>query len=246
MEKVFFVSDAHISGPEDPRYKKFLAFLSHVIDKKASRLVILGDLMEFFYGSSSYVEKIYPEMFDGFRKLHSAGVEVHYLYGNHDFNFEIPHVHLKTSPNLVTFMGNGDAIYAYHGDGLDPRDHQYRLLRFVLRSDLFKLIASTIPKNILYKVAGRFSGLSRRINHHKKIFGDRERLYREKAEKEFLSSSLFRYVVFAHTHVPQLCRYAMKGDKSKYYVNPGFFGEDGTYAVIDRDSVYIGVFNTKC
>ena len=245
MEKVFFVSDVHISGPKDPRYKKFLAFVDYVIEQKANGLIILGDLFEFFYGSSSYMEKMYPEVFRSFRKLYSAGIEAHYLYGNHDFNFELPFPYLSTGPSLVTFINREHAMFAYHGDGLDPYDHQYRFLRSVLRSRSFKLFASLVPQTILYKAASFFSAVSRKVNHNKKIFSGSERVYREMAERNVLKKDLFKYAVFAHTHVPQLCKYDI-GGKTKYYINPGFFGKDSTYAVIDKGSVYIGVFNTKC
>lgn len=245
MEKVFFVSDVHISGPKDPSYKRFLSFVDYVIEQEADSLIILGDLFEFFYGSSSYIEKKYPALFKAFKKLHSSGIETYYLYGNHDFNFNLSNVHLLSGPNLVTVVGKKDTLFAFHGDGLDPSDYQYRFLKFILRSKAFKLISYLIPQILLYKVAGFFSELSRKINHNKKVLGGRERFYKESAEKDILNKGSFKYCVFAHTHVPQLCTYNI-GGKTSYYINPGFFGEDSTYAVIDRGSVYIGVFSAKC
>jgi UDP-2,3-diacylglucosamine hydrolase len=123
MEKIFFVSDVHISGPKDPRYKRFLAFIDYVIQQKADGFVILGDLFEFFYGSSSYTEKLYPELFKRFNDLHDAGMKLFYLYGNHDFNFKIPYKYIQASSDLVTFVGKDEKLFAYHGDGLDPHDH---------------------------------------------------------------------------------------------------------------------------
>ncbi len=245
MEKVFFVSDVHISGPKDPRYKRFLAFVDYVIEQKAGSLIILGDLFEFFYGPSAYMEKTYPEIFKSFRRLYSAGIESYYLYGNHDFNFELPYPYLSTGPSLAKLIEEDKAVFAYHGDGLDPHDRQYRFLRAILRSHAFRFLSKLVPQAVLYKTAGLFSSLSRRINHNKRIFSSNERVYRESAERNVLKKELFKYVVFAHTHVPQLCKYD-NGGNTKYYINPGFFGKDSTYAVIDKDSVYIGVFSSKC
>ncbi len=245
MEKVFFVSDVHISGPNDPRYKRFLSFVDYVIEQNADSLIILGDLFEFFYGSSSYIEKTYPALFKVFKKLDDAGIEIYYLYGNHDFNFKLSKSYILSGPNLVTVVGEKDALFAFHGDGLDPSDYQYRFLKYILRSKIFKFVSYAIPQAVLYRIAGFFSGVSRKTNHNKKVLGGRERFYRESAEKNILDKGSFKYCVFAHTHVPQLCTYN-NGGKTSYYINPGFFGEDSTYAVIDRGSVYIGVFSAKC
>jgi len=245
MEKVFFVSDVHISGPKDPRYKRFLSFVDYAIEQEADCLIILGDLFEFFYGSSSYIEKKYPALLKTFKRLHDAGIETYYLYGNHDFNFKFSTTSILSGPDLIKVIGEKDTLFAFHGDGLDPTDHRYRFLKTVLRSKAFSLVSAVIPQALLYKVAGLFSALSRRTNHKKKIFGGRERFYKEHAEKNILDKGAFKYCVFAHTHVPQLCSYNV-GGRTCYYLNPGFFGEDSTYAVIDRGSVYIGVFNTKC
>jgi len=245
MEKVFFVSDVHISGPKDPRYKRFLSFVDYVIEQDADSLIILGDLFEFFYGSSSYIEKKYPALFKAFKKLSEAEIEVYYLYGNHDFNFKLPVPYIMSGPNLTTVVGEKETLFAFHGDGLDPSDYRYRFLKSVLRSKIFKIVSSLVPQTFLYKIAGFFSELSRKTNHDKKVLGGRERFYKESAEREILNKGSFKYCVFAHTHVPQLCHYNI-GGKTSYYVNPGFFGEDSTYAVINRGSVYIGVFIAKC
>jgi UDP-2,3-diacylglucosamine hydrolase len=245
MEKVFFVSDVHISGPKDPRYKRFLSFIDYVIEQEADSLIILGDLFEFFYGSSSYIEKKYPALFRSFKSLYDAGIETYYLYGNHDFNFKLSTTHLLSGPNLVTVVGEKDTLFATHGDGLDPSDYQYRFLKSILRSNIFKIVSSLVPQAMLYKVAGFFSELSRKINHNKKVLGGRESFYKESAEREILTKGSFKYCVFAHTHVPQLYSYNT-GDKTNHYINPGFFGNDSTYAVIDSGGVYIGVFSAKC
>ena len=68
--------------------------------------------------------------------------------------------------------------------------------------------------------------------------------YREYALNK-LSNTDIDLVVMGHTHVAELSSIKNKKGGNKYYMNTGFFRNNGTYGVIDRDSVYIGVFDDK-
>ena len=52
-------------------------------------------------------------------------------------------------------------------------------------------------------------------------------------------------VAMGHTHVSELSNVKSERGRNKYYMNTGFFRDNGTYGVIDSDSVYIGVFDKK-
>lgn len=242
MEKVYFVSDAHIASSKDPVYQKFLSFLDYVIQSKADTLVILGDLFEFFYGSSRYIQKEYPKLFKSLEKLHLNGIKIYYLYGNHDFNFKLPFDYIVYGPELMSSLSNGKTFYAYHGDGLDPKDYKYRFLKKILRSRSFKILITVIPDTLLYKLASFFSGISRDINKKHKYKVDADKPYIEYAKAKLFGPNKYDYVVMGHTHVATLASYGSE-DSPAYYINPGFFAKDGSYVVIDKGVVSLNCWN---
>jgi UDP-2,3-diacylglucosamine hydrolase len=246
MAKVFFVSDIHIKWPNDERHKKFLSFLDLVLKKGASHLFILGDLFEFFYGKPDYIVKKYHGIFNKLEELSLSGVKIHYLYGNHDFSFGHIASFISVEEQISAIELGGKKLSAFHGDGIDPSDVKYRILKRFLRGKLFWLFASIIPDPVLYGLASLFSGLSRNINlstRSKKLSGWEP--YRQKA-LSLLENSDLDMVVYAHTHVAELSILkevlTPSSTCQKVYVNTGFFGRDGTYCMMSDDVVCVGVF----
>jgi len=245
MAKVFFVSDAHIKSPNDDRHRRFVLFLDHVLKSKATHLFILGDLFEFLYRDTDYIFRIYKEIFEKLRVLSDTGVKIYYLYGNHDFSFISRDGIIFVEDKVPLIEISGKKLCIFHGDGLDPSDIKYRILKRFLRGRLFKLIAGILPDPLLYGIAGVFSSLSRNINISSSARNGRGWLpYRNNAI-DVLGSSDVDIVVYAHTHVAELSMLKSPktaSSKLKLYVNTGFFGRYGTYCMMDDDIVSVGVF----
>jgi UDP-2,3-diacylglucosamine hydrolase len=244
MAKAFFVSDAHIGSPSDPAYKRLLSFVDHAGKESATYLFMMGDLFEFLHGHGGYIVKMYRELFDKLKKLSSKGTKIYYLYGNHDFNFDLPFDFIHCMELVDSIVIDGMKFHISHGDGLDPMDTKYRMLRSVVRSRLFDLLSKLTPDIILYRAAGICSNISRSTGVHKMVNENRFLCYRDHALRKLASTDL-DVVVFGHTHVPDLSRVSLKNGKYKYYINPGYFGKNGTYGIIDGSTVYIGVFNDR-
>jgi UDP-2,3-diacylglucosamine hydrolase len=244
MAKAFFVSDVHIKKTNDDRYRKFMAFLDYVLKNKASHLFILGDLFEFLYGNPNYIIKKYSLLFNKLEKLGSSGVKIYYLYGNHDFSFDLMFPFIKVEKEIPRIIFEGKNLGLFHGDGLDPSDKKYIFLKGVLRSKIFRIFASLLPSSILYALAGFFSNLSRNINlskNSRKFAGWKP--YRDKAIS-LLESTDLDVLIYAHTHVAELTllRNTSSKIRQKIYINAGFFGENGSYCMMDNDLVYVGIF----
>jgi len=253
MIKAFLVSDAHIWGRKSPRYSSFLGFLDFVSSSNATHLFILGDLLEFLYGDGKYAVKLYSELFDKLKSLSKKGCKIYYLYGNHDFNFQLPFNFIESAERFDPIDLGGVKVTMFHGDGLDPRDYKYRFLKSVVRSGFFKMLSKMIPNFILYKMANLCSRLSRAVN--KKMRADlrgvdsrcadsRGAPYRDHAI-ELLKTTDAGIVVLSHTHKAELFDVYVGGQK-KYYLNTGFFGEDKSYGIIDDKGVCLCVFNEGC
>ena len=145
----YFISDAHLGvnppGAVPGREKMLLDFIES-IRGKASHLVIVGDLFEFWYEYNDYVNRNHFELFFALRELVLSGCEVHILRGNHDFaygDFFPKSVGVQVHRSLVLEI-QGKKVYFHHGDGVAKSDRGYRFLRRVLdlplNRKLFKLI----------------------------------------------------------------------------------------------------------
>ncbi|MFH1223855.1 MAG: UDP-2,3-diacylglucosamine diphosphatase [Pseudomonadota bacterium] len=246
MIKAFLVSDAHISGPKSPRYGSFLKFLDYIYANNATHLFIIGDLFEFLYGDGKYAVKRYAELFGKLELLHKKGVSIHYLYGNHDFNFVLPLAFdfIHSDPRIDLMDIGGKKITIYHGDGLDPADYKYRFLKRVVRGRSFSVLTKLLPDPILYKLAELCSMLSRTFNSGRYKNPARAKPYRDYAVS-LLEKTDADVVVFSHTHIPELFDVYVRGVK-KYYLNTGFFGESRNYAVMDDKGVCLCVFDERC
>ena len=145
----YFISDAHLGvNPPGavPGSEKMLLDFIESIRGKASHLVIVGDLFEFWYEYNDYVNRNHFELFFALRELVRSGCEVHILRGNHDFaygDFFPKSVGVQVHRSLVLEI-QGKKVYFHHGDGVAKSDRGYRFLRRVLdlplNRKLFKLI----------------------------------------------------------------------------------------------------------
>ncbi|MEI6080310.1 MAG: UDP-2,3-diacylglucosamine diphosphatase [bacterium] len=244
MAKMFFVSDAHIGSIDDVAYKRFMSFIDRMKKETATHLFILGDLFEFLHGRGAYITKKYNKLFTELESLSLTGTKIYYLYGNHDFDFTLPFNFIHSASSIDKLKVDAKNIMVSHGDGLDPKDTKYRFLKSIVRSGLFRASVKMIPDSVLYRLAGLFSVVSRSSNPGKMVNDNRFLCYRDYAVEK-LSHSDLDVVVLGHTHVPDLSRVTSKDGKIKYYINTGYFGKNGTYGMIDNDTVCVGVFNNK-
>jgi len=91
LEKPFyFISDLHLGAPsltmefETKRRTELLKFLNMVV-QGGDRLVIVGDLFDFWYEYKYVVPKSYFWLYTKLRELVDKGIAVDYVAGNHDF-----------------------------------------------------------------------------------------------------------------------------------------------------------------
>ena len=86
----YFISDAHLGidppGAVPDREQIFVQLLSSW-KGKASHVVVVGDLFEFWYEYNYYIASAHFDLYRAFAELVESGVEVHVLQGNHDFAY---------------------------------------------------------------------------------------------------------------------------------------------------------------
>ena len=167
METAVFVSDLHLGAlypkANPKRAELFVEFLNSWTGQ-AGHLVILGDLFEFWMEYRHYIPKGYFDVLAAIRDLQRRGTEIHYLCGNHDFNLgnffsESLGITVHDGPLELTLQGK--RVLLLHGDGLDPTDISYRLMRAVLRHPLSNRLYRLLHPDLGMALALRVGKLSR-------------------------------------------------------------------------------------
>ena len=198
----YFISDAHLGvtppGAVQDREKKLVRFIES-IRGKASHLVIVGDLFEFWYEYRDYVCRNHFELFFALRELVESGCEVHLLQGNHDFaygDFFPKTLHVSVHKDLVLEL-QGKRVYFRHGDGVAKSDFGYRLFRKVLDFPLNRFLFSQIHPDWGMALA-RFVGRSSRKAGESRVIKMEE--YLDWANS-MLREKKCDYCILGHHHI---------------------------------------------
>ncbi|MBN1480466.1 UDP-2,3-diacylglucosamine diphosphatase [candidate division KSB1 bacterium] len=240
MNKIYFLSDVHL-GAHDDRLEKLkeqrLLSFFRMIEVESADLVIVGDLFDFWFEYKQVVPRKHFRVL-GYLALLAAEREIHYLAGNHDFwlnSFMRNEIGLIVHDDEYVLNSSGRRIYMRHGDGLLKNDVGYRFLKRILRNKVNIFLYRLLHPDIGIPFALFFSHLSRNSGEKKSdTYADLD--YRHYAfamiEKEF------DIVVLGHTHWAALAPH-----KHGYYVNPGFWGMNFTYAVVENGVPFLFAWN---
>jgi UDP-2,3-diacylglucosamine hydrolase len=199
---VYFLSDAHLGGEsksrERSREARLHRFLTHVASN-GTALYVVGDLFDFWFEYRTAIPRRHFETLAALRDLRRAGIEIHYLTGNHDFwlgPFLSEELGLITHQGPVSFESQGRRVWLHHGDGLVGGDLGYRVLKRLLRNPLSIGLYRWIHPDWGIPLAHFFSNLSRDSRRRGPFDGDR--LWREIAEPRFAEG--YDTVLVGHFH----------------------------------------------
>lgn len=147
--KTLVFSDVHLKVSPNGRdtLDAFVAFLRGIDASEVDRIVILGDLFDFWFEYKHVIFSGYFDVLCAFAELREAGVEFHFFCGNHDFwagRFLVERLDFSiySDPTILDF--GRKRVLLVHGDGIDPDDRAYRVYRAIARAKpvvwLFRLI----------------------------------------------------------------------------------------------------------
>jgi len=166
MEKIFFVSDAHLGSGEKSDHQteqKLLDFINHV-KKHGDRLYIVGDLFDFWFEYRSVIPRTYFNVLIALRTLVTNGIKVNFITGNHDFwvdSFFRQDLEISVHEAPLEVTIDGYRLFIAHGDGLAKKDTGYRLLKKVLRHPINIRFYRLLHPDVAFALAGFFSRTSR-------------------------------------------------------------------------------------
>lgn len=243
-KQVYFISDAHLGidlkVSSSERERLLVGWLEQ-IKSKASHLYLVGDIFDFWFEYKSTVPKGYFRLFNALTNLVEAGVEIHFIKGNHDMwtfgYFEEMGIHVHD--DHVIKEHHNTHFYVTHGDGKGTGHSKYLLIKSILRSRLGQFIFSCIHPTLGLSLMKRMSGLSRHHgqNSTHKVDHKSIMVYADDLAKTIP----YDYFICGHQHDAQITPLANHPTKS--YVNLGDWMSYFTYAVWDGKEVKIQKYN---
>jgi len=150
--RTLFLADAHLHHPDDRNYRYLLEFLAEQTGK-VDRLVLLGDIFEFWVGYRHIVFANYVPLLERLGTMHRAGTQLIFVEGNHDFHmgpYFSEQLNCRILPDGGTLEIDGLKLFVAHGDQANPNDTGYRLLRAFWRSALTRLLIRIVPPDLAW------------------------------------------------------------------------------------------------
>ena len=223
MKTVVF-SDVHLQPDQPPAEGRvFTGFLYGLCAGGVERVVILGDLFDFWFEYRHAIFSGYFEVLRALAALRDGGVEVHLVCGNHDFwsgRFleETLGMRVYREPARMDFGGRQALLV--HGDGENPRDRAYRVYKRIARAKpvigLFRLLHPDFAMGLARCVSGTSRRLARVEDPAK---GAEAAALREFAAKT-LAAGPFDIVMAGHAHAPAIEEIATARGRG-LYINTG-------------------------
>jgi UDP-2,3-diacylglucosamine hydrolase len=160
-----FIADVHLRLGEPARARRLGAWLA-AQRGRCDRLVILGDLFDFWIGPKHLDLPDYREPLEALGRWTAAGVPVEMFAGNRDFYLADA---LTRRYGITVFDDfdiraiGGRCVYLCHGDLLCGGDTRYRRARWIIRSRLIETIFTSLPVRLSYFLADGYRNHSRRV-----------------------------------------------------------------------------------
>ena len=227
--RAVFLSDAHLGLPEDPHYRRMLAFLEGL--EGVSDLFLLGDVFAYWMGFGRAPAR-YAPVVERLARLHEGGVRIHYVEGNHDMDvgrFFTRHLGADVHPERMEITLCGRRLLLMHGDTVDRNDRGYRFLRAFLRSLPMKALTRVLAPETVLKVADRYTlHKAGRVYAASHLPALMEAYARERWEEGYDG------VVMGHCHSPAFVTETRDG-REVFYCNLGDWLTKFTYLALDGE-----------
>jgi len=224
MKTVVF-SDVHLDvGPESRAQRSaFETFLRRLDTAQTNRVIVLGDLFDFWFEYKHVIFSGYFEVLRAFAELHERRVELHLVCGNHDFwagRFLRDHLDfiIHREPALMDFGGR--RVLFVHGDGLNRRDWGYRCYKRLARARPVIWLFRRLHPDRAMGIARWVSKASRRgLQVKDPTHGSEAKALRAFA-RETLRQGRADVVFCGHAHAPTIEEYPTPNGTG-LYVNCG-------------------------
>jgi UDP-2,3-diacylglucosamine hydrolase len=197
-KKTIFIADAHIKGHDDPEMKGLIAFFDSLHGRAMpERLVMLGDIFDFWTGSNRVVMREYALLLESLARLRTRGAKITFVEGNHDFSmgdFFTKTLGADVHQDSCELSLDDKRVYVAHGDKVGMT-FGYWLWRSFLRSPVFTMLTKVMPPESVWAIAKYLSTRSRGYGKKKPSV---ERNLKAFAERKLQEG--FDACVLGHSH----------------------------------------------
>lgn len=231
---LFIFSDLHLgagNAAEESIKLRKLQELMQIVKAVGARLIILGDLFDFWFEYDHLIPKEHFQVLRLLAEMKESGIEIDYVSGNHDFwlgDFFERQLGIRVHRDAFETEYAGKKLFCLHGDGLAESDRGYRLLKRIFRNRFNIAAYKLLPADWAYRFALSVSGGSR--THTSKRDHEFVEDYRSFAKSKCESG--FDGVFIAHLHMPERIAYG-----KSVYINTGDFITHFTYAKVDASGI---------
>ena len=157
------ICDLHLDLGLDEPSAALVRYLDGL--ESAPRLIVLGDLFDYWVGPAQLSMRGAPRILDAFSRLTARGAHLDVLLGNRDFLLDRHFVNATGAtlrPNGLIGVGeDGKRTLFVHGDELCTKDVGYQKLRRVLRSKPVRWLGPRLPFAVSRRIAERLRKASR-------------------------------------------------------------------------------------
>ena len=231
---LYIFSDAHLgAGSPETDAEKIakLQALFELVEDDGDRLIILGDLFDFWFEYKHAIPKEQHDILFMLRQLTAKGVRIDYVSGNHDFwmgDFFSTQMGINPHRDYLNLEYEKYRLHLIHGDGLAKADRGYRFLKKILRNRLNIWLYRKLPPDWAIPLAKAVSGSSRTYTSKRDhtFAADYEAYAKTKLDGNY------DIVAIAHLHIP-VCKKFDTGT----YINTGDFISHFSYAKITAEEI---------
>jgi UDP-2,3-diacylglucosamine hydrolase len=205
--KIYFVSDVHLGAPalkhnNRERERLFVKWLDFIKTDVAA-LYLMGDIFDFWYEYKKVVPRGFTRVLGRLADMADHGIPIHFFTGNHDlwaFDYLPSEIGLTVHRQELVTVIEGKKFFLGHGDGLDPDDKGYLLLKKIFMNRRLQWFFSRLHPNFAFYLAHRWSESSRlsKIDRKEEFKVKNESMY--KFAQNFLETEWVDYFIFGHRH----------------------------------------------
>jgi UDP-2,3-diacylglucosamine hydrolase len=229
---LYLFSDAHLGSSaslekEALKVRK-IEELFELVKADGERLVILGDLFDFWFEYKHAMPKDHHHILAMLRDLTQRNIPIDYISGNHDFwmgDFFEKQLGVNVHRDALELSWNGQKLHLIHGDGLSPQDKGYRFLKRILRNRLNIWLYRKLPPDWAIPLAKKVSGSSREYTARRDH--DFAKDYEQYARGKLNDG--FDIVAIGHLHLPVLHNW-----ETGTYINTGDFINHFSYGKLEN------------
>jgi UDP-2,3-diacylglucosamine hydrolase len=224
MSTVIF-SDVHLNVAEDGREQmaEFTRFLRSIDPADTDRVIILGDLFDFWFEYRHVIFSGYFDVLRAFADLADAGIRFYFVCGNHDFwagRFLRDQLGFSIHEDRVLLEFGDKRVLFVHGDGINPGDVSYRIYKRIARFPLVVWLFRLVHPDWAMALA---QGVARGSRHFRGV-EDPSQGSEVKPLQEFARGVLERgeadVVMCGHSHYPVIQEFPAPAGVG-IYINTG-------------------------